>query len=765
MIENIPAELRALPQWVAAGSDKIPINPRTGQRADPANPATGGTFAEAIQAGMRHIGFILGKSDPYTIVDLDDPYERNIKGVKTTISATDPDYQEAVERAARHTKIYESFDTYAELSQSGHGAHLVMRGNIPCGVRRDKVEIYSCDRYMIFTGNVLKAAPVSDCQELLNGMFAQMGKLTDEAGELIEEEPTLGDHQIWEMAGRASNGEKFTRLCDGDWNEMGYPSQSEADYALISMLAFYSRANEQVRRMFRLTALGQRAKATRNDVYINRSLRRIRARECPLVDISQLPQVERPATPEVSVMPIVEKPNEVDLQALPKVGGSVTPGYTFPPGLVGKIAEYVLSSAIRPIPEVALAAALALCAGVCARSYNISGTGLNQYIILLAKTGRGKEGASTGIDNLIAAVRQNIPMADQFIGPAAFASGQALVKVLDSKPCFMSVLGEFGLTLQQICDPQAPAATIMLKRVLLDIYAKSGFTKVLRSSVYSDSEKNTHLVQAPNVTVLGESTPETFFNGLDTSHISEGLIPRFTVIEYHGARPPQNKKAFHPPTPELVQAFGELVTVAVNTAQNHSCMPVSMTTDAQVIFDAINDEADARINKTALDVEAELWNRAHLKALKMAALVAVGAGMHAPNITAPIAEWACALVRREIGDIMLRFSSGDVGTGEAKQEHEVRRLFSHFQTLTPEQRKAHRCPQGLMDAQVCPAGFLTIYARRLSCFKSDRRGSTKAINDCLADMVKREVFEMVPLQQLQAEYQMRTAIYYPGKGW
>lgn len=760
MIENIPAELRALPQWVVAGSDKIPINPRTAQRADPSNPATGGTFAEAIQAGMKHIGFILGPDDPFTIVDLDDPFERNVKGVKSRIVEGDPDFQEAVERSERHTKIYETFNTYAELSQSGRGVHIVMRGKIPCGVRRDKVEIYSTDRYMIFTGNVLKNAPVVDCQELLNGMFAQMGKLTDEAGELIEEDPVLEDHQIWEMAGRASNAEKFVKLCEGEWHEMGYPSQSEADYALISMLAFYSRSNEQVRRMFRLTALGQRAKATKNDVYINRSLRRIRARECPLVDISKLPQVERPAAPEEA-----PKPAEVNLQALPKVGGSITPNYTFPPGLVGQVAEYILSSAIRPIPEVALAAALTLCAGVCARSYNISGTGLNQYIILLAKTGRGKEGAATGIDNLIAAVRQNIPMADQFLGPAAFASGQALVKVLDSKPCFMSVLGEFGLTLQQICDPQAPAATVMLKRVLLDIYAKSGFNKVLRSSVYSDSEKNTHLVQAPNVTLLGESTPETFFNGLDTSHIAEGLIPRFTIIEYHGARPPQNKKAFHPPTPELVAAFGELVTVAVNTAQNHSCMPVSVSPEATAMLDALNDEADSRINKTALDVEAELWNRAHLKALKVAALVAVGAGIHAPNISGPIAEWACALVRREIGDMMLRFSSGDVGTGEAKQEHEVRRLFSHFQTLTPEQRKAHRCPQGLMDAQVCPAGFLTIYARRIGCFKSDRRGAGKALADCLSDMVKREVFEMVPLQQLQTEYQMKTAIYYPGKGW
>lgn len=766
MIENIPAELRALPQWVAAGSDKIPINPRTGQRADPANPATGGTFAEAVQAGMKHIGFILGKSDPFTVIDLDDPYERNIKGAKSKIKPEDPDFQEAVERAERHTKIYESFNTYAELSQSGTGVHLVMTGSIPCGVRRDKVEIYSSERYIIFTGNVIRNAPISNCQVLLDGMFSQMGKLMDEAGELIEEDPICEDSELWAMATRASNAEKFINLCEGNWEAMGYPSQSEADYALISMLAFYTRSNEQIRRMFRQTVLGQRAKAKRNDVYIDRSLRRIRAREAPLVDTSKLPQIqlELPGMEDAINLPaeVTEEDVAEEFADLPPIPRDA---YTFPPGLVGSVAEYILSSAIRPVPEVALAASIALCAGVCARSYNISGTGLNQYIMLLAKTGRGKEGAATGIDNLIAAVRQNIPMADNFIGPAAFASGQALVKVLDGKPCFVSVLGEVGLTLQQICDPNAPGPLVMLRRVLLDIYAKSGFTKVLRSSVYSDSDKNTRIVQAPNLTILGESTPETFFSGLDVSHIAEGLIPRFTIIEYNGPRPSPNPNAFHPPAPELVQAFGELVTVAVNTAQNHTCCPVSVSPEAKAIFDRLNTEADARINNTALDTEAELWNRAHLKAMKLAALVAVGNNMHAPNVTASVADWAVALVRREIGGMMARFQAGDMGTGEAKQESEIRRLFQHFQTLTEKQRLAHRCPEALLTTQVCPAGFFTTYARRLACFKGDRRGPTRALQDALADMVKREVLEMIPLQQLHSEYGMKTAIYYPGPAW
>lgn len=184
---------------------------------------------------------------------------------------------------------------------------------------------------------------------------------------------------------------------------------------------------------------------------------------------------------------------------------------TLPPGLMGEVADYIYRSAVRPVKEVSLAAAIGLLAGVAGRSFNISGTGLNQYVMLLAKTGTGKEGAASGIDALFNAVSKKVPVADQFLGPRQFASGQAMVRLLTEKPCFVSVLGEFGLTLKQICDPRANGSQIELKRVLLELYSKSGHNSVLRQAVYSDNNKNVGLVNAPAVTLLGETTPEAFF--------------------------------------------------------------------------------------------------------------------------------------------------------------------------------------------------------------------------------------------------------------
>ena len=85
-----------------------------------------------------------------------------------------------------------------------------------------------------------------------------------------------------------------------------------------------------------------------------------------------------------------------------------------------------------------------------------------------------------------------------------------------------------------------------------------------------------YYVQAPAVTILGESTPETLFEGLDASHIAEGLIPRFSIIEYTGKRPARNPYANAPASEELVQKVADLATTSLTTSNNNSVIEVRM---------------------------------------------------------------------------------------------------------------------------------------------------------------------------------------------
>lgn len=753
MLHNIPIELRALPQWVCAGADKVPLSPRTGQAASVTDPATWGTYEEAIRAGYKHVGFVLASWDPYCIIDLDNKPEKPL----------------TEEQWNRHQKILTAFDSYTERSASGRGYHIIVKGKLLSGVHRDNVEVYSSGRYMICTGDVVRNTPITEYQQLLDILYGEMKP--PEVAELTDRDSILDDREVVEMAMRAANAEKFNTLCMGDMT--GYPSQSEADFALLSIIAYYTPDNEQVRRIFRMSALGKREKAIRNDTYLNFALGKIRAQQPAPVDIGQLTAnaeaILQQATQSYPVLPEATvnhvEPGRTPSPPAPiiKDTAPTVPGVTLPPGLVGELAQYFYQTAIRPVPEIALAAALALTAGVCGRSYNISGSGLNQYIILLAKTGSGKEGALMGIENLISAVRPSIPMVDQFIGPAAFASGQALVKVLNDKPCFVSVLGEFGLTLQQLSDHRANSAQLMLRKVLLDLYAKSGWNRMLRSSVYSDTEKNTKIIQAPNVTILGESTPETFFDGLDASHIAEGLIPRFSVIEYNGDRPPRNRNANQPPPANLIQRFADLVAISLTTSNNNACAPVQLDGHSVQQLDEFDSRADRHMNATKLDVEVQVWNRAHLKALKLAALLAVGCNPHQPIVTAEMAQWAIDFVVADVERVAARFREGDVGQGDSKQFHDLKRSIESYLTHPPKAVKDRYSK--LLSAKIIPYAHLAQRTASIASFKNDRLGATNALRRVVQVFVDSGMLIEIARPQLLEKYKFSGVAYGIGANW
>jgi primase-polymerase (primpol)-like protein len=66
-----------------------------------------------------------------------------------------------------------------------------------------------------------------------------------------------------------------------------YQSQSEADFALVDIVAFYTQNRKQIARIFRLSALGKRDKAKR-DRYIEYMVEKSFDRQLPKIDIEGL---------------------------------------------------------------------------------------------------------------------------------------------------------------------------------------------------------------------------------------------------------------------------------------------------------------------------------------------------------------------------------------------------------------------------------------------------------------------------------------------
>jgi primase-polymerase (primpol)-like protein len=256
---QIPETMRQLRQWCfSPPSTKAPYDAKTGKPASVTNWITWSSFDEACAAARYtggRIGFVLHASDPFCIIDLD---------VKDT---TPPEHLE------RYQRIVEAFDSYTELSVSGRGLHVICFGSLPAnkGARRDGVEVYNDARYMLTTGRSLRGT-VQPRQDLLNTLYADIQAGRNQANHTAWQMPASEpDDKVIDRGWHAANGSKFQRLWLGDWQGLGYPSQSEADHALLSMLAFYTYDNAQAMRLFRRSALGKRPKA-QNDAYLMRSI-------------------------------------------------------------------------------------------------------------------------------------------------------------------------------------------------------------------------------------------------------------------------------------------------------------------------------------------------------------------------------------------------------------------------------------------------------------------------------------------------------------
>ncbi len=759
---NIPHEMRIYPQWVvwryedtdSKKPTKVPYSAKTGHLASVTDPNTWAGFDECVNAmssgWYAGIGFALTENDPYSFIDLDDT-----KGDQTALD--------------RQIKIFNEFNSYAERSPSGSGLHIIVKGAIPSGRRRSFIEVYSSLRYMTMTGDVYRNAPINDCNELLNVLWGQMGQgsvaVAHYAG-LAEAKET--DEQVYNRAVAAANGDKFAELYAGKWEGM-YASQSEADFALVDIIAFYTQNRAQISRMFRASGLGQRDKAKRDD-YVSYMLNKCFDRMLPPVDVDGLRNkldeaiAKKEAADRAAALSQNSEATPHPKAPAPNLS-EVSKVYSVPPGLVGEIAQYIYAQAPRPVPEIALAGALGLVAGIVGRAYNISGTGLNQYVLLLAPTGTGKEAIASSIDKLMAQVIRTVPAASDFIGPGEIASSQAIIKYMSRGPTsFVSLVGEFGIYLQQMASVNAPPHLTGLRRFLLDAYNKSGEGKVLRPSIYSDKDKNTTAVLSPSFTLLGESTPEKFYEGLHEGLISEGLLPRFTMIEYHGERPALNPGHLSAqPSFELIDRLSTLCAHALMLNSQHKAIHVQTDATARELFQQFDAHCDANINTSDREVRRHLWNRAHVKALKLAGIIAVGCNPYDPTITADVASWAINLVVADVRNLLARFDAGEIGidNDETKQLAKVIATVKDF-VVSPWPDVAKYAGEGMSNLhsnRIVPYSYVQRRLAAVAVFRKDRIGASGAIKRALKTLCERGDLQEVSRATLAKDYGTTAVAY------
>jgi putative DNA primase/helicase len=245
--DTIPAELRERRQWVLwtreerdGKETKVPYRADLTGRASTTDATTWAPFEVAVRAAgsADGVGYVFAADDPFVGVDLDAGLSEADRGA-----------------------VMLALDSYTETSVSGEGVHVIVRASLN-GHKRNRqgpFEVYEAGRYFVMTGQHVQGTPatIEDRQaelEMVLEQYLPKPKLSAAPAALPAQPVDLDDQQLLEKARRAKNGAKFERLYAGDTS--GYPSRSEADLALCSLLSFWSgRDPARIDRLFRTSGL------------------------------------------------------------------------------------------------------------------------------------------------------------------------------------------------------------------------------------------------------------------------------------------------------------------------------------------------------------------------------------------------------------------------------------------------------------------------------------------------------------------------------
>lgn len=724
------SELKQYRQWIIRRADKLPLNPHTGELASVTDSNTWGDYETALSccnsSNSLGMGFVLTDNDPFTVIDLDNcDNNSNLASV--------------------HSRIAESFNSYSEVSPSGKGLHIWCKASVPSGKKDSakKVEIYSSGRYMTVTFDPFQNIPIQPRQELATILWEELGGKDSTLTPDVDSKPqTISDEEVCRMAstGANGNGELFVELYKNNWKPY-FPSQSEADLTFCNIVAFYTDNKEQVGRIYYASDLfklsPKKKRKAKSDYLFHESWGIVtkafdqKGPELPAHILSAI-QAANP----IKAVPDATKTDSRNDSNVPDNWVGVDPDISekeiaspmeWKPaqGLMGDIAAFIYSNAVNPVKEVAIAASIAYLAGIAGRGYNISSTGLNHYVVLLANTSGGKEGAGQGMDKLTHAVREQVPAFERFIGPSDIASPQGLIKQLVETPCMLSHKGEFGMWLQKLTAKYARGNETSMRGMLLDLFTKSGFKQTLRGSVYSDRQKNVPNIDSPAFSMFGDSTGQEFYKAIDETNIKEGLVARLTVIQSSDERPIYNENHNKiKPSGELVTKIAMLAKRALELEMLKTPIDIAETPEANAFQQQYRETCTDRVFADRDNPAMQIWTRAHLRLLRLAGLVAVGCDPDNPIVSLDHYKWALPIIEHGCNSIIARFNAG--GVGEVNYLLEQRALMAKAiykfckAKYSDKWYSSYGISSEMFKQRVITHRYLLNTTKQYSCFRNDR---------------------------------------------
>lgn len=282
MYEKIPAELKELKQWCGfrivnrqGKNTKVPINAYTGGPGKSNDETTWSDFKTAVESIQKFncdgIGFYF--KPPYFGIDIDD--------VRTEIERyLNNDHDDNIV-----SEFVDLMGSYAEISPSGNGIHIIAKGELPPGGRRKgNIEMYSSGRFFTMTGNAIGGyVHIADDSDYGKVKYLHNKYIAANEPMRVSDVPEsegngLSEEDIIRIASNSKNGIRFRLFMNGGWEQF-YDSWSEADMAFANDLAFWTnRDYHKMDSIFRKSSLyrekwdSKRGDTTYGEMTLNKAI-------------------------------------------------------------------------------------------------------------------------------------------------------------------------------------------------------------------------------------------------------------------------------------------------------------------------------------------------------------------------------------------------------------------------------------------------------------------------------------------------------------
>lgn len=339
------------------------------------------------------------------------------------------------------------------------------------------------------------------------------------------------------------------------------------------------------------------------------------------------------------------------------------------PGVLGDVVTYSAKTCIKRQPQFDVQTALVVGSVAMGRRFitsNRNMTGL--YFLNVGKTGSGKEHANTVLEDVLEASGMI-----QLRGPNGYTSAAGVISALKDKPTHVTVIDEFGLMLAS-----AGAKGMQHKKdalgMLMEAFGRQ--TKTLRNAGYamqqlSDQQKKALEVEikCPSITLLGMTTPETFYEAIGGKDVASGFLNRFLIVESKRKRELSRVPAMIDPPQSVVDWVRASATASADNAGNlqdigYEFPPapvlVPFTDTAQSMFrdyeQRLNDWQDS-----VSPMAADMLNRTREIAMRVSLIVAHSLGDN--QISEAAAQWAIDYVdyyaKQTIDALLLHMAEGE----------------------------------------------------------------------------------------------------------